>query len=156
MINLDRFDLTEEYQHPVLPPNHPYMRGLTINQPIYDQDLQWRLKIQPFTKGGFEAKAVLVNRNALNRLVNANRDRGKRATPKERDEADILRDREKAAFRAARKVRHFAIEIRADRLLTLTSRGLLTDYDQVIATWKRFMRAYSRPNWTVIPRQSGH
>ena len=85
-------------------------------------------------------KAVLVNRNALNRLVNANRDRGKRATPKERDEADILRDREKAAFRAARKVRHFAIEIRADRLLTLTSRGLLTDYNQVIATWKRFMR----------------
>ena len=35
------------------------MRGLTINQPIYEQDLQWRLKIQPFTKGGFEAKAVL-------------------------------------------------------------------------------------------------
>ena len=121
MINLDHFDLSEEYQHPVLPPDHPYMRGLTINQPIYDQDLQWRLKIQPFTKGGFEAKAVLVNRNALNRLVNANRDRGKRATPKERDEADIQRDREKAAFRAARKVRHFAIEIRADRLLTLTS-----------------------------------
>ena len=122
MINLDHFDLSEEYQHPVLPSDHPYMRGLTINQPIYEQDLQWRLKIQPFTKGGFEAKAILVNRNALNRLVNANRDRGKRATPKERDEADILRDREKAAFRAARKVRHFAIEIRADRLLTLTSR----------------------------------
>ena len=140
MIDLDRFDLTEEYQHAVLPPDHPYMWGQSINQPVYEQDLQWRLKIQPFTKGGFEAKAVLVNRNALNRLVNANRDRGKRATPKERDEADILRDREKAAFRAARKVRHFAIEIRADRLLTLTSRGLLTDYDQVIATWKRFMR----------------
>ena len=140
MINLDHFDLTEEHQHAVLPPDHPYMWGQPINQPIFDQDLQWRLKIQPFTKGGFEAKAVLVNRNALNRLVNANRDRGKRAVPKERDEADILRDREKAAFRAARKVRHFAIEIRVDRLLTLTSRGLLTDYDQVIATWKRFMR----------------
>ncbi|MDP2247120.1 MAG: hypothetical protein Q8J65_03240, partial [Nitrosomonadales bacterium] len=50
------------------------------------------------------------------------------------------RDREKAAYRAARKVRHFCIEIRADRLLTLTSRGLLTDYDTTIATWKRFMR----------------
>lgn len=140
MIDLNRFELTEEHQHAVLPPDHPYMWGQTINQPIFDQDLQWRLKIQPFTKGGFEAKAVLVNRNALNRLVNANRDRGLRTVPKERDEADILRDREKAAFRAARKVRHFAIEIRADRLLTLTSRGLLTDYDQVIATWKRFMR----------------
>ena len=140
MIDLDRFDLIEENQHAVLPPDHPYMWGQTINQPIFDQDLQWRLKIQPFTKGGFEAKAVLVNRNALNRLVNANRDRGLRSVPKEHDEASILRDREKAAFRAARKVRHFAIEIRADRLLTLTSRGLLTDYDQVIATWKRFMR----------------
>ena len=49
MINLDRFELTEEYQHPVLPPDHPYMRGLTINQPIYDQDLQWRLKIQQYS-----------------------------------------------------------------------------------------------------------
>ena len=65
MIDLDRFDLTEENQHAVLPPDHPYMWGQTINQPIFDQDLQWRLKIQPFTKGGFEAKAVLVNRNAL-------------------------------------------------------------------------------------------
>ena len=145
MIDLDRFDLTEEY-HAVLPPEHPYMWGQTINQPIFDQDLQWRLKIQPFTKGGFEAKVVLVNRNALNRLVNANRDRGLRTLPKERDEGDIIRDREKAAFRAARKVRHFAIEIRADRLLTLTSRGLLTDYDQVIATWKRFMRVLEAAN----------
>ena len=140
MINLDRFSFEDEFKHKTLPMDHPYMWGQTINQPVYEQDLQWRLKIQPFTKGGFEAKAVLVNRNALNRLVNANRERGLRSKPKERDEADIQRDREKAAFRAARKVRHFAIEIRADRLLTLTSRGLLTDYDQVIATWKRFMR----------------
>ncbi|MES2662966.1 MAG: hypothetical protein V4629_06660 [Pseudomonadota bacterium] len=155
MIDLDRFDLTKEHQHAVLPPDHPYMWSQTINQPIFDQDLQWRLKIQPFTKGGFEAKAVLVNRNALNRLVNANRDRGLRTVSKERDEADILRDREKAAFRAARKVRHFAIEIRADRLLTLTSRGLLTDYDQVIATWKRFMRvldaADSKFDYIAVP-----
>ena len=146
MVNLNRFSFEDDFQHEVLPPDHPYMWGQPINQPIYDQDLQWRLKIQPFTKGGFEAKAVLVNRNALNRLVNANRDRGKRSTPKERDDADIQRDREKAAFRAAAKVRHFALEIRADRLLTLTSRGLLTDYDQLIATWKRFMRVLEAAN----------
>lgn len=140
MINLDHYSFEDDFKHETLSPDHPYMRDLPNNQPIFEQDLQWRLKIQPFTKGGFEAKAVLVNRNALNRLVNANRDRGLRNVPKERDEADILRDREKAAYRAAAKVRHFALEIRADRLLTLTSRGLLTDYDAVAATWKRFMR----------------
>lgn len=140
MINLDHFSFEQDFQHEILAPDHPYMRDLPINQPIFEQDLQWRLKIQPFTKGGFEAKAVLVNRNALNRLINANRDRGLRTQAKERDEADIQRDREKAAYRASAKVRQFALEIRADRLLTLTSRGLLTDYDVVVSTWKRFMR----------------
>lgn len=141
MIKLDYYSFENvAYAHELLPTDHARVRGEPINQPIYEQDYQWRLKIQPFTQGGFEAKAVLVNRNHLNRLINANRDRIKRPAPKERDPADIQRDREKAAYRAARKVRHFSIEIRADRLLTLTSRNLLTDYDQVITTWKRFMR----------------
>lgn len=126
--------------HEVLPLDHPLMRGQPINTPIYEQDYQWRLKIQSFSQGGFEAKAVLVNRNALNRLINANQLRGKRTKPKEKDEATKRRDLEKCAFRAARKVRHMCLEISADRLLTLTSRHLLTDYDEVIATWKRFMR----------------
>jgi hypothetical protein len=141
MINLDRYSFENEvFEHEVLPPDHSLVRGQPRNQPIYEQDYQWRLKIQPFTKGGFEAKAVLVNRNQLNRLINANREGGKRIKPKERDEAPIKRDREKAAYRAGRKVRQLCIEIRADRLLTLTSRALLTDYDSTISTWKRFMR----------------
>lgn len=140
MINLNHYSFDGELEPKILPPDHALVRGQPINQPIYEQDYQWRLKIQPFTQGGFEARAVLVNRNHLNRLVNANRERGKRIKPKERDEADIQRDREKAAYRAARKVRQFCIEIRADRLLTLTSRGLLKDYDELIAIWKRFMR----------------
>jgi hypothetical protein len=146
MVNLDNFSFEDDFKHATLPLDHALVRGQPINQPIFDQELQWRLKIQPFTQGGFEAKAVLVNRNTLNRLVNANRDRGLRSTPKERDEADIQRDREKAAFRAARKVRHFALEIRADRLLTLTTRHILTDYDDVTATWKRFMRVLEAAN----------
>lgn len=140
MINLDHFSWNDGDDAKTLPPDHALVRGQPINQPIFDQDYQWRLKIQPFTQGGFEARAVLVNRNHLNRLVNANRERGKRIKPKERDHADIQRDREKAAYRAARKVRQFCIEIRADRLLTLTTRNLLKDYDALIATWKRFMR----------------
>jgi hypothetical protein len=146
MVNLDSFSFEDDFKHATLPLDHALVRGQPINQPIFDQELQWRLKIQPFSQGGFEAKAVLVNRNTLNRLVNANRDRGLRSTPKERDEADIQRDREKAAFRAARKVRHFALEIRADRLLTLTTRHILTDYDDVTATWKRFMRVLEAAN----------
>lgn len=140
MINLDKFLLVDGVQHAVLSPDHPLMWGQPINTPVYEQDYQWRLKIQPFSQGGFEAKAVLVNRNHLNRLINANRERGRRAAPKEKDEADAKRDLEKCAYRAARRVRHLCLEIRADRLLTLTTRGLLTEYDQVIGTWKRFMR----------------
>ena len=140
MIKLDHYSFENEYQHETLPADHALVRGQPLNQPIYDQDYQWRLKIQPFTKGGFEARAVLVNRNNLNRLVNLNREGGRRSAPKERDEEDMKRDMEKCAFRAARKVRQLCLEIRADRLLTLTSRKLLTDYDDVIATWKRFMR----------------
>jgi hypothetical protein len=140
MINLDHFAFDGDIEPKTLPFDHAMVRGQPINQPIFEQDYQWRLKIQPFTRGGFEAKAVLVNRNHLNRLVNANREGGKRTKPKNRDESNIQRDREKAAYRAARKVRQFCIEIRADRLLTLTSRNLLNDYDELIATWKRFMR----------------
>ncbi len=95
---------------------------------------------QPFTKGGFEARAVLINRNNLNRLVNLNREGGRRSSPKDRDEENTKRDMEKCSYRVARKVRQLCLEIRADRLLTLTSRKLLTEYDEVITTWKRFMR----------------
>jgi hypothetical protein len=140
MINLDKYILSGEVFHEVLPPEHPLMWGQTINTPTYDQDYQWRLKIQPFSKGGFEAKAVLVNRNHLNLLVNANRERGKRRAPKEKDKADEIRDLEKCAYRAARRVRQLCIEIRADRLLTLTTRNKLQGYDDVTATWKKFMR----------------
>lgn len=139
MINLNQFDF-KGVKHEVLPPDHPLVRGQPINTPIYEQDYQWRLKIQTFSEGGFEARATLVNRNNLSRLINLNRERGRRSKPKEKDEATAKRDLEKCAFRAARRVRQLCLEIRADRLLTLTSRNLLNDYDKLIATWKRFMR----------------
>jgi hypothetical protein len=141
MINLDHYFLQEEsFQHEVLSSDHPLLRGQPINTPVYEQDFQWRLKVQPFSQGGFEAKAVLVNRNNLNRLVNLNRERSKRPKPIEKDEATEKRDLEKCAFRAARRVRLLCIEIRADRLLTLTTRNKLIDYDEVTSTWKKFMR----------------
>jgi hypothetical protein len=143
MINLDKFSF-EDVKHEVLPHDHPLVRGEPINTPIYVQDYQWRLKIQSFTQGGFEAKAVLVNRNQLSRLINLNRERGRRSKPKDKDEAATKRDLEKCGYRAARRVRQLCLEIRADRLLTLTSRNLLTEYDQLTATWKRFMRLLER------------
>lgn len=139
MINLDHFSF-EGVKHEVLPRDHPLVRGEPINTPIYEQDYQFRLKIQQFTQGGFEVKAVSVNRNQLSRLINANRERGRRSKPKEKDEATARRDLEKCGYRAASRVRQLCLEIRADRLLTLTSRNLLNDYDKLIATWKRFMR----------------
>lgn len=142
MIRLDHFtfDTNDTFTHEVLPPDHPLVRGQPINTPIYEQDFQWRLKIQPFSQGGFEARACLVNRNNLNRLVSMNRERGKRLKPIDREAHKIEADREKAGFRAARKVRQLCVEIQVDRLLTLTSRNLLHDYDDLVATWKRFMR----------------
>ena len=146
MINLNNFSFENTVVHETLPADHPFMWGQSINQPVFEQDHQWRLKIQPFTQGGFEAKAVLVNRNSLNRLVNANREGGRRLVPKDKDETTKKRDLEKCAYRAARTVRHLCLEVGADRLLTLTSRNLLTDYDELIATWKRFMRILENAN----------
>lgn len=142
MIKLDHFtfDSEDKFVHEVLPPDHPLVQGQPINTPIYEQDFQWRLKVQPFSQGGFEARVCLVNRNNLNRLVSMNRERGKRLKPVEREAHKIEADREKAGYRAARKVRELCIEIQVDRLLTLTSRNLLHDYDELVATWKRFMR----------------
>jgi hypothetical protein len=145
----------EDFEHKRLPLDHPLVRGQPINIPIYEQDYQWRLKIQSFSKGGFEAKAVLVNRNRLNAMILMNRERGLRSSPKEREPFKIQLDREKAAFRAARKVRHLCIEMGVDRLLTLTSRHLLIDYDHVVATWKRFMRlleqAGAKTDYVAVP-----
>lgn len=140
MINLDHFSFEENVHHDTLPVDHALVRGQPINLPIYEQDYQWRLKIQPFTKGGFEARATLVNRNNLNRLIFTSQERGPRIKREDIDPDDARRNVEKAAYRAARRVRQLCIEIEADRLLTLTSRNLLNDYDQLVATWKRFMR----------------
>ena len=141
----DHLPFPERKKEPeLLPAEHPLRRNAPINQPIYARFYQWRLKIQPFSRGGFEAKATLVDRNALNALINANQTRGPRPKPKEREEDKVMADRIKAAQRAARKVRQLCIEIRADRLLTLTSRGLLTDLHKAATTWKRFMRLLDR------------
>jgi hypothetical protein len=51
MIKLDHFtfDSEDKFVHEVLPPDHPLVRGQPINTPIYEQDFQWRLKVQPFS-----------------------------------------------------------------------------------------------------------
>lgn len=155
LIDIDKYMWEDEFEHERLPADHALVRGQPINIPIYDQDYQWRLKIQSFTKGGFEAKAILVNRNRLNAMISMNRERGMRTAPKDREPSKIQQDREKAAFRAARKVRHLCIEMGVDRLLTLTSRYILTDYDNVVVTWKRFMRlleqADAKADYVAVP-----
>lgn len=127
-----------------LPISNPARRGLPVNVPVFEQDCQWRLKIQPFSEGGFEAKAVLVDRNRLNALLRSTKTRGKRIKPKDREDSKVENDRGKAAFRAARRVRQLSLEIKADRLLTLTSRNRLTNLDETVAAWKRLMRILDR------------
>jgi hypothetical protein len=137
-------NLPEREKAPTVPLDSPLCRGLPANVPVYEQDFQWRLKIQPFTRGGFEAKATLVDRNRLNMMILANQSRGRRLAPKEVDEYKEQANRNKAAFRAAKRVRQLCIEINADRLLTLTSRNLLPDLETTIRTWKRFIAILGR------------
>lgn len=129
---------------PEIPFDSPMRLGRIRNIPIYEQDFQWRLKIQPFSQGGFEAKATLVDRNKLAAMIYSNQTCPPRRKNKDRDKTEAEGDRLKSAYRAARKVRLLCIEIRADRMLTLTSRGLLKEFDQVIQAWKRFMRLVER------------
>jgi hypothetical protein len=137
-------DFSEPDDLPLLPQDHPLRRDAPINRALHEQPYQWRLVIQPFSEGGFEAKAVLVDRDKLSMLIAMNRNRGKRTKPRERDEYKIAEDRNKSALRAAKKVRQLCLEIGADRLLTLTSRGLLADLDNAKVVWARFMRLLDR------------
>jgi hypothetical protein len=138
MINLNHSKIDENFQDESQKPLIQKMLQQPIHQPILEHGYQWRLKLQQFTNGGFEAKAILVNRNQLDRLNSTKRKGGPRS--KTTNEAAALLNLQKCAYRAASKVRHLCLEIGVDRLLTLTSRNLLTDYDDSIATWKRFMR----------------
>lgn len=137
-------DFLEPDDLPLLPLDHPLRRDFPVNHPLHEQPYQWRLIIQPFSNGGFEAKAALVDRDKLSALIASNRSRGKRSKPRERDEYKIAEDRSKSAYRAAKRVRQLCLEIGADRMLTLTSRRLLTDLEKTKAAWARFMRLLDR------------
>ncbi|MGA7180897.1 MAG: hypothetical protein WBX11_15115 [Thiobacillaceae bacterium] len=149
----------EKSRAPEIPLDSPVRVGRILNVPIYEEALQWRLKIQPFSQGGFEARATLVDRNKLAGLIYSNQTRQRRPRDKDRDKTESESDRQKAAYRAARRVRHLCIEIRADRMLTLTSRGLLREFDQVIQAWKRFMRLVERAEakfrYVAVPELHG-
>lgn len=64
--------------------------------------------------------------------------------PKSKGGAPTEENAYRAARRAKRKVRWLCKWIAADRLLTFTSRNLLSSLDETLTAWRRFTRLYRR------------
>lgn len=118
--------------------------GRVPYRPHTVEKYQFRASVQAFSQGGYEATLKLVDVEK----VAAARDaaeygfiRGPRLPlPQEaRNESDI----ERAAQRARKTVRHKCKEMGADRLLTLTTREVLT-IEQLLKAWQKFLYLVER------------
>ena len=98
---------------------------------------EWRLNVQSFAPGGFEATCVRVSRDRVCNML-MQRPVGRRAGDKHRSDAG----REFSAQRARKRVRHLCKNIRADHLLTLTTREQKNDLDGMLVRWQKFVRLY--------------
>ena len=113
--------------------------GAVPYRPYTAEKYQWRASVQAFSQGGYEATIKLVDVEKVAAARDAQEYgflRGKRLPrPEEqRNESDI----ERAAQRARKTVRHKCKEMGADRLLTLTTREVLT-VEELLKAWQRFL-----------------
>lgn len=119
----------------------PY--GALPHQPYPVEKYQWRAKVQPFSAGGYEVTAKLVDVEKVAKSVEAGMYgfvRGTRTESISQDrEADII----KATQRAKRQVRLTCKEMGANRLLTLTTRQTMP-LDSLLAIWQTFVPMVER------------
>lgn len=106
--------------------------GRAINYPIYEHSHNFRVKIQEFSQGGFEAVITSVNMQRHADMAAMHLPRGPR-TERKGDAESI----EKARRRAKRTVRLKVKEMGADHLITFTTRKTIPK-DEVKAAWARF------------------
>lgn len=105
--------------------------GRSINYPVYVEPFHFRLKVQEFTAGGFEATISSVNMQRFSDLASLGLKRGARTERKGGQESI-----DKARQRAKRTVRLKCKEMGADHLLTLTTRATISR-DQLQASFAR-------------------
>ena len=108
-----------------------------------EEKYQYRLKVQPFSAGGFEAVVKLVDVEQVARLKESQelgilkKPRTERP-PEEREEAILSAKR-----RAKQMVRYKCKEMGANRLLTLTTRETLPVHE-LLACFQKFLYLVER------------
>lgn len=111
--------------------------------PYTEEKYQYRLKVQPFSSGGYEAVVKLVDVEQVARLKESQelgivkKPRAERP-PEEREEAILSAKR-----RAKQMVRYKCKEMGANRLLTLTTRETL-HVDNLLYAFQRFLYLVER------------
>lgn len=88
-----------------------------INYPVYEKPYAFRVKVQAFPDGGYEATVSSINLQRHSDIASLNIPRGKRTERKGDDESHA-----KSIARSRRKVRLSCKTLGADHLITFTSR----------------------------------
>lgn len=107
--------------------------GRAINYPIYEHSHNFRVKIQEFSQGGFEAVITSINMQRHADMAAMHLPRGPR-TERKGDAESML----KARRRASRMVRLKVKEMGADHLITFTTREKKNTREKMKANWARF------------------
>jgi hypothetical protein len=105
--------------------------GRPINYPIYEHAHNFRVKIQEFSQGGFEAVITSVNMQRHSDMAAMHLPRGPRTERK--GDAESM---EKARRRAKRMVRLKCKEMGADHLITFTTRKTISK-DELKSSWAK-------------------
>ena len=96
----------------------------------------WRIEISDFEDGVVEGLAVRMDTQGKKPK------KGKRKTGDRSQMTD--ENRQRAAARARKKVRHKILKMKADRMLTLTSQRNIEDRDEFMEIFGRFKRACNK------------
>lgn len=127
-LKLDTSSLTgnhsQEYRPPIVPFSKEVYGNRPINYPIYENSHAFRLKIQPFSDGGYEAVICSIPLQRHADIQSLNLPRGKR-TERKGDEESI----EKSVRRSRRMVRLKCKQAGVDHLMTLTTREIISKED---------------------------
>lgn len=121
-LKLDTWTLTGNNDHNKKPKHVPYSekavyKDRPINFPVYEKPYAFRVKIQDFGDGGYEATVSSVNLQKHSDIASLRLPRGARTERKGDDESHA-----KSIARSKRKVRIACKVLGADHLITFTTR----------------------------------
>lgn len=135
-LKLDTWTLNGKHSLILRPEHVPFSRdayvGRPINYPVYEHASSFRLKVQEFSKGGFEAVISCIGMQKHSDDASERR-RGGSRTVRQGDEKSM----QKAKNRAKRTVRLKCKEMGADHLVTFTTRAILSR-SELVKAWSKF------------------